>query len=71
MNKNGLLCVKSIATLILVLGLVALTILENSGTFGKVDGDKMSDTYYNRYVKDENLTAYDALKILQKVVGLE
>ena len=28
MNKNGLLCVKSIATLILVVGLVALTILE-------------------------------------------
>lgn len=46
--------------------------LENSGTFGKVDGDKMSDTYYDRYVKkDEKPTAYDALKILQKVVGIE
>ena len=46
--------------------------LENSGTLGKVDGDKMSDTYYDRYVKKaEKPTAYDALKILQKVVGLE
>ena len=45
--------------------------LENSGIIGKVDGDKMSDTYYNRYVKAEKPTAYDALKILQKVVGLE
>ena len=45
--------------------------LENSGIIGKVDGDKMSDTYYNRYVKDEKPTAYDALKILQKVVGIE
>lgn len=46
--------------------------LENSGTVGKVDGDKMSDSYYNRYVKKEEkeVTSYDALKILQKVVGL-
>ena len=46
--------------------------LENSGIIGKVDGDKMSDTYYNRYVKKaEKPTAYDALQILQKVVGIE
>ena len=45
--------------------------LENGGTFGKVDGNKMSDSYYNRYVKAEKPTAYDALKILEKVVGLE
>lgn len=35
MNKNGLLCVKSIATLILVIGLVALTILDTE-TFADV-----------------------------------
>lgn len=47
--------------------------LDNSGTTGKVDGDKMSDEYFYRYVKKETekeVTAYDALKILEKVVGL-
>lgn len=34
-NKNGLMCVKSIATLVLVVGLVALTILETE-TFADV-----------------------------------
>lgn len=45
--------------------------MESKGIIGKVDGDKMSDDYFNRYVKTEKeVTSYDALRILEKVAGL-
>lgn len=45
--------------------------LDVAGISAKCDGDKMSDEYFNRYLKstNETVTAHDALKILQKVVN--
>lgn len=55
MNKNGLLCVKSIATLILVVGLVALTILETE-TFADVFKTCITSviTFYFVHQTDKN-----------------
>lgn len=55
MNKNGLLCVKSIATLILVSGLVVLTVLETD-TFADVFKTCITSviTFYFVHQTDKN-----------------